>query len=89
MNELKESNKNIITEKQDETIIQNEKDIIEVHNREKYQNKTKESLKVLKKIYDQTFQTRAFILLIGVILLLKTILLYKVAIFNTKPIRLV
>ena len=87
MNELKESNKNIITEKQDETIIQNEKDIIEVHNREKYQNKTKESLKVLKKIYDQTFQTRAFILLIGVILLLKTILLYKVAIFNTKPIK--
>lgn len=87
MNELKESNKNIITEKQDETIIQNEKDIIEVQNREKYQNKTKESLKVLKKIYDQTFQTRAFILLIGVILLLKTILLYKVAIFNTKPIK--
>ena len=49
-------------------------------------SKTEEILNAIKTALQSIFQTRAFVVLTGIILILKTMLLYKIAIFNTKPI---
>ena len=86
MNDLKDKVENIIgkiTEKRVKATTNTTEDQANDES-QKSQNKIK---KTLKTIFDKVFQTSAFILLIGIILLLKTILLYKVAIFSTKPIK--
>lgn len=51
------------------------------------ENKVKSWKKILEKIYQTTFQTRIFVLLIGIIILLKTVFLYKNSLFIAKPIK--
>lgn len=76
MNNLKDIDKNVTTVGVEQTIRQE-------HIKSSSSNKLK---KFLEKVFEISFQSRVFILLIGIILLLKTILLYKVGIFINKPL---
>ena len=84
--EIIQDEKNI----QNEDIAQDEKSIketdqnsfsmVEMKNEEENESENK-PLKFIKTMLQSIFQTRAFVVLVGVVLLLKTLLLYKMAIF--------
>lgn len=46
----------------------------------------KRPLDIVKKVIQTIFQTQIIVILVGIALVLKTILLYKTAIFNAKPL---
>lgn len=82
--------KNQINEPKEKENIDNETEKNEINKcltieKEKYK-KINKILNVMKNAIQTIYQTRFFVVLIGIILVLKTILLYRTAVFNTKPL---
>lgn len=65
----------------------NEEEIDKTIMQEKNEaKKSRNLIEIIRIIIQSIFQTRGFVVLVGIFLLLKTVLLYKIAIFNTKPL---
>lgn len=84
---VKEKNeKKEINEKNKEVKITDNTNYQENINNVKSKNISFRAKQIIRKIIQTVLQTRLFVVLTAIALLLKTILLYKVAIFTTKPL---
>lgn len=84
MDEIKEKEVEVKAQVEENQL---EGNTIKEDNQEKIEKKENKVLKVIKTIFQTTFQTRLIVVLTGVALLLKTLLLYKTQIFKIEPLK--
>ena len=81
VSEKYESSTTIINE-----VDKNNNSTTEGNNNKSEDAETNKPIRVIRTFFQTIFQTRLFVVLVGILLVLKTILLYRTAIFNTKPL---